>query len=59
MFYSEVMAKNVANKIRQLLHASKGALLCFLTTHQEIFSMNDQTWNNFEVSQVNIVNVLT
>ena len=47
MFYSEVMTKNVASKIRQLLQRRKGALLCFLNAHHEIFSMNDQTWNNF------------
>jgi len=47
MFYSEVMAKNIAGKIRQLLHWKNGTKLCFLNTHQEMFSVNDQTWNDF------------
>jgi len=45
MFYSEVMAKNVASKIRQVLHRENGTE-SILETCQEMFSINDQAWLN-------------
>ena len=50
MFYSEVMAKNVASEIRQVLHrknGTEGCIIVFLETRHEMFSMSDHTWNNF------------
>jgi len=41
MFYSEAMAKKCSKVKLDKFY------IVFLETHQEMFSMNNQTWNNF------------
>ena len=52
MFYAKLQCMTNPKQVKLdnfylVKMALKGVLLCFFNTHQEIFSMNDQTRNNF------------
>jgi len=61
MLYSEVIAKNVASKIRQLLHWKNGTERCIIVSLE--YSSRDifNEWSDMEqfVSQVNVLSVQT